>query len=447
MFNFLLSHSPLLYFTQSLWRDEAFSILAAERPLLQLLPKLSFEPPVYYVLLHFWIKIFGESEIATRSLSILAFALATVIIIYWSEKSFKKHWLSWFLPLSFFLNPMLIYYAFEIRTYGWYIFFAVLSMYAYLEKRWLLYVTAGVLGFYTHSYFGIIIFVEALHWFFFNKKIFISKKLFKEPMFRAIVTIGLLIVPWLLKIATELSTLKNSWYFPVNINLMMSVLGNMFLGYEGTPWYLWGTTQVLSFMLLIFFILALKPKKTKVRNSFFFMMATVPLIVVVGVSFLKPLFVNRYLIGVTVAEVILFALAIESIGQSVFQKITAGAMLVFIIIFNIWYPWQHRKLDIRATINEINSLKNKKDLYLVNNPLVFFETLYYSKNRSEVYMYNPHHSPFPWYVGDAVFDSSKMTDQIPIYPQKAFMIEGNGTYTVVYQMPITKMINDRKSKL
>lgn len=438
MFSWLITHSPLLYFTQSLWRDEAFSILAAEKPLVQILPKLSFEPPVYYSLLHFWIKIFGESEIAARSLSFLAFTLAMVIIIFWAEKMFKKHWLSWFLPLSFFLNPMLIYYAFEVRTYAWYIFFAVLSMYAYLEKKWLLYVVAGVLGFYNHSFFGIVIVVEALHWFIFNRNIFFSKKLSKEPMFRGTLTIALLILPWLFKIATELSVFKNSWYYPVNLNLVKSVLGNMFLGYEGTPGNLWGFTQILSLILLAFFIISLRPKKNRVRNSFFFLMATVPLVVVVGISFIKPLFVNRYLIGVTVAEVILFALSLETMGKSFYQKLAAGAALAFIVGFNVWYPWQHRKLDIRSTLTEVNDIKDKNDLYFVDNPLVFFETLYYSTDRNKVFLYNPNHSPFPWYVGAAIFDRNKMTDQIPTYPQKAFMIHGDGTYTVEYQIPLPK---------
>ena len=444
MFAWIVTHTPLLYFIQSLWRDEAFSILAAEKPLRQILPKLSFEPPVYYTLLHFWIKIFGESEIAARSLSFLAFSLAIVVIIFWSEKLFKKHWLSWFLPLSFFLNPMLIYYAFEIRTYGWYVFFAVLSMYSYLEKRWILYVIAGVLGFYTHSYFGIVIFVEVLHWLIFHKKILLSRQLFKEHIFRATIVIGLLILPWLVKIAAQLSILKNSWYFPVNLNLVKSVLGNMFLGYEGTPWYLWADTQVLSLILLVFFVVALLPTRTRVRNAFFFLMATMPLVVVIGISFFKPLFVNRYLIGVTVAEVILLAMSIEAIGKPLYQKIIGGGVLIFLIAFNVWYPWQHRKLDIRATVYEINAVKDKNDLYLVDNPLVFFETLYYASDRSKVYLYNPNHSPFPWYVGNAVFDKSKMTDQIPFYPHKAFMIHSDGTYTVIYQMPVAQIVKRQK---
>ena len=135
MFSWLIQHSPLFYLTQSLWRDEAFSILAAQRPLSFIFNNLGVEPPIYYVILHFWIKLFGSGEIAVRSLSFLGFALATVVVIFWAEKLFHKHFLSWYLPVFFFINPMLLYYAFEIRMYGWFMFFAVLSLYGYSEKN------------------------------------------------------------------------------------------------------------------------------------------------------------------------------------------------------------------------------------------------------------------------------------------------------------------------
>src|SRR4030042_5796113 len=136
MIQFLLQHTPLLYFTQSVWRDEAFSVLMALRPVSFIVSHGSFEPPFYYLLLHFWIKLFGQSEIALRSLSLVAFAGATGIVLSWSEKLFRKHWLSWWLPLFFFFNPMLLYYGMEGRTYGWDILFATLSLLAYPQRKW-----------------------------------------------------------------------------------------------------------------------------------------------------------------------------------------------------------------------------------------------------------------------------------------------------------------------
>src|SRR5574341_1041767 len=164
MFSWLLIHSPLLYFTQSLWRDEAFSVLIAQRPLGFIMRNLGIEPPLYYLALHFWIKLFGMSEIAVRSLSLVGVGLATILVICWAEKLFQKHWLSWVLPLLFFFNPMILYYAFEVRTYGWVIFFSVASMYGYIEKKWPVLVAANVLGFYTHSYMIFVPIAETVHW-------------------------------------------------------------------------------------------------------------------------------------------------------------------------------------------------------------------------------------------------------------------------------------------
>lgn len=448
MLNWLIQHSPLFYFTQSLWRDEAFSILVAERPLATMLGKLTFEPPVYYTLLHYWIKIFGNSEISTRGLSLVGFMLATIVVIYWAEKLFKKHWLSWFLPLLFFVNPLLLYYAFEVRTYGWYTFFAVLSMYAYLEKKYVLYVLATTLGFYTHAYMLVVPFVQALHFLLTHVKrrnkeftmhtLALSiQKIIRQPMIRSFLAVAVLIAPWLLRVAKESSKLKDSWYFPVNLHLIKSVLGNMYLGYEGTPWYGWQYTRYLSFVLLALFVFALHQKKTRTRNVFFFLMVFVPLTVVIGISFAKPLFVNRYLLPVSIAQVFLLVFALEAMKKPWLAKCIGATLLVFTVGFNMWYPTKHPKMDIRSMVYEVNSMLGKQDLIFADSPLIFFETIYYSRDRSKVFLYNPAGSPFPWYVGDIVVSPSQMARSFPTYPARAFLIHEDNTYDILYQAPIT----------
>ncbi len=438
MFNWIIEHSPLLYFTQSLWRDEAFSILAAEKPLWEILPKLGFEPPAYYILLHFWMKIFGNSEIATRSLSFLGLMLATIVVIVWTEKIFKNHWLSFLSPLLFFFNPMLIYYGLEVRTYGWYIFFATLAMYAYWKKSWMLFLTSATLGFYTHTYFGVVPATAALHWAIINrKKLCHPIVLFHEPFVQKSVLFVLLISPWVIKISRELGTLSQSWYFPVNINLIQSVLGNMFIGYEGTPWFLWGATRLLSLLLLIFFLFALKEKKSRQRNSFFFLMVFLPLTAVIGISFLKPIFVNRYLIPVTIAEVFLVIFALEAINNRAVQKIIAFSFFLFFFAVNIWYPSHHAKIDIRSTIREVNAMVRDDDVLLAESSLVFFETLYYAKDRNQVFFYDPNGNGFPWYVGAAIFSDTYIVKDFPAYPARAFLISENGTYRVVFRTVFT----------
>lgn len=438
MLSWLLTHSPLLYFTQSLWRDEAFSILAAQKPLSELIPRLSFEPPVYYILLHYWMLLFGTSEIATRSLSFVGFALSTVIVILWAEKIFAKHWLAWFTPIFYFFNPMLIYYAFEVRTYGWYMFFAVLALFTYTQKKWPLFVSAVTLGFYTHSYFLIVPFGIFIHWMMTNKKIILSpKKLFREPLLQSLILFTLLITPWFIKISKELSLLKNSWYYPVDTNLITSVLGNMFIGFEGTPWFGWFFTKILSAVLLALFLLALYKKHTRTRNALFFTMVFAPLSLVIGISFIKPLFVNRYLIPVTIAEVFLVVFTLEMIPHKTIQKLGALLAMGFVLLVNVYYPSLHAKPDIRKSYQEIRAIAKPDDVYFAQTSLVFLETLYYMQQPTHVFFYDPDGSGFPWYVGDAVFSSSHIARDLPVYPKRAFLIREDGSYTIVYREAMT----------
>ncbi|MCX6794143.1 MAG: glycosyltransferase family 39 protein, partial [Candidatus Gottesmanbacteria bacterium] len=272
MFQFLIQHSPLLYLTQSFWRDEVYSVFMAAHPIPFFVNHLSFEPPFYYFLLHFWMKIFGQSELSVRSLSLLAFALSAIIIISWSEKLFKKHWLSLWLPIFFFFNPMLLYYSMEARTYGWYVLFATLSLWTYTESLWVLWIVATVLGFYTHSYFLIIPFAQVIHYVWTRH---VHWK--KDPMIRAFAVSALCIAPWGLRVAAEMSKLRQSWYFPVDLNLVTSVLGNLFIGYEGTPWYLWTFTKIVSLIILFFVVLALRSHETRKTAGVFAAQIFLPL--------------------------------------------------------------------------------------------------------------------------------------------------------------------------
>jgi mannosyltransferase len=439
MLNTLINHSPIFYFIQSLWRDEAFSVLIAERPISSFITKLTFEPPVYYTTLHFWIKVFGNSEIAVRSLSFVAFAIACIVVIEWSQALFKKSWLSTYLPFLFFANPMLIYYAFEVRTYGMYIMFATLSLFAYQQKRWKLFIASTLFGFYTHTYFIFLFAAQVLHFLLINRKMLTTKqwltKSISNPGTKAIASSILGIAPWMVRVLIESSKLKDSWYFPVDIHLIQSVLGNMFIGYEGTPWFLWKYTAYLSFILCIFCGMSLIPKKTRERNGLFLLAIFVPLGIVLGVSLIKPLFVNRYLIPVTIALIFTVVFALEAIKNTYIRMIIAIILLGGEIWFNSWYPLQHPKAPIRDTITQINILRKPTDVVYATSSLVLFETMYYSSPKNGVYLYNPSQSPFPWYVGDAAFSNSLLAVDFPVYPKRAFLVNPDGTFSISFQLP------------
>lgn len=442
MLNFLFHHTPLLYLTQSFWRDEAFSVLLSERGLMSYF-RVTFEPPLYYIFLHYWMKVFGESEIAVRSLSLVGYMLACLLVIQWSERIFRHHWLSWIFPIFFFFNPMLLYYAFEARSYAWYVFFIILSLSSYLERKWGKFIISGILGFYTHIYMITVIMVEVLHYILSNKIKFRAFKvalLMRDRFMQSICCILFAIMPWLIKVCVDLARLNKSWYFPINIQVLRSVIGNIFVGFDGTPSSLWSITALLSLILCLFFFWAIRNRQRRNYIGLFFLTAFIPLMTTMGISLVKPVFVNRYVIASTVAEVFLVIFAIETIRNPVLQKISVVLALAFIVGFNIWYPDKHAKLDIRSSILEVNTLLTPQDYIYADSPLIFFDSIYYSKDRSRVFFYEPKGTSFPWYVGDYIVNNSQIVSELPQYPSRAFLIKEDGSYTISYQ---TNMINHR----
>ncbi len=118
----------------SLWADEGNSVAQAMRPLPQLIQHaaLDIHPPLYYILLHGWVRVFGTSEFALRSLS--AFAGVGVVFLTWLVAKYLWGRTTAFVAgLLAACHPFLVYYAQEVRMY---IFLALWStLAAYLLVR------------------------------------------------------------------------------------------------------------------------------------------------------------------------------------------------------------------------------------------------------------------------------------------------------------------------
>ncbi len=108
----------------SVWLDEAASWWFATRPLSQLWGDAAFwepNPPLYYMVLKFWIALFGDSEIGIRSLSVV-FNVATVGVVYGMGRRVlpgrEGEWIGWCAALLVLTHPMQVRYAQEARAYA-----------------------------------------------------------------------------------------------------------------------------------------------------------------------------------------------------------------------------------------------------------------------------------------------------------------------------------------
>ena len=76
------------------WIDEGLSVGIANRPIGAIPHALREDgsPPLYYVLLHYWLKLAGNTEAGVRALSLL-FALLAIPAAWWAARG--RCWSGW----------------------------------------------------------------------------------------------------------------------------------------------------------------------------------------------------------------------------------------------------------------------------------------------------------------------------------------------------------------
>ncbi len=110
----------LRFWTRSgLWLDEALTVDIARLPLDQIPNALKHDgaPPLYYYLLHFWIVLFGQSNVAVRSMSGVI-AVITLPVAWLCGKRFGGRAVAWTLLVLLASAPFAVYYATESRMYA-----------------------------------------------------------------------------------------------------------------------------------------------------------------------------------------------------------------------------------------------------------------------------------------------------------------------------------------
>ena len=90
-------------------------------------------PPLYYVLAWLWAKLFGSGELGLRSLSAL-FGAATVPVGYLIGRQLAGWRAGLVLTALLAVNPMLIWYSQEARSYAPLVFFTTLALLFFLRS-------------------------------------------------------------------------------------------------------------------------------------------------------------------------------------------------------------------------------------------------------------------------------------------------------------------------
>lgn len=415
MFDFLFSKTPLVFLIQPFWRDEAFSFIMAKKNLLEIafLSARDFNPPFYYFILHYWAKIFGSSEITLRSLSIV-FYMATVYVGFLFLTDFFKMKLKKALFYTFFIaiNPLLLYYAFEARMYSMFAFFSVLSFYSLYKKNLPLYIVSSILGLYTHYFMILVIIIQYLLHKFKQNIIFLSY------------------LPWIVFVLVNKNfSLGSFWIKSPGIESLVNFVGQIYTGYESEFKFYDKSIFTLSLIILSFITIGYLRFRNKQYKFLLSWGVIIPFFTAI-VSFIKPIFLPRYLIFSSVGLTLLLIFIFERLPK-IFRYFVVFLFIILTLNYNQLQIKKRTKPALKKSVMEIKYLMKENDALYVASELDYFTTQYYiGSKKNQVYIWGKTYQEIPNYVGKTLIAENKVTSSLPLYPNKAFILFSNGQYSI-----------------
>jgi hypothetical protein len=200
------------------WIDEGLSVGIGSHPLLDIpgLLKQDGSPPLYYMLLHVWMDVFGTKEFATQFLSLI-FGLLCVPAAFWAGWTLFGRRVAWAAAALAALNPFLTLHSYEARMYSLMTLLGLLATTAFAkafvlgQRRWIpVFSVLLALMLYTHNwaiFFGAACFV-GLAWLWRQSED--RRALVRDGAIGFGLT-GLLFLPWLPTLAYQAQHTGAPW--------------------------------------------------------------------------------------------------------------------------------------------------------------------------------------------------------------------------------------------
>ncbi|MEQ1946104.1 MAG: glycosyltransferase family 39 protein [Bryobacteraceae bacterium] len=278
--------------------DEVWSLNTVAKPFAEMMAELrgDIHPPLYYWLLFPWVRIFGDTEFALRSLSGL-FYLASVFALHRGSRQIIGARTATITAAIYLTTPLTILAAHMARMYSLLSLISILSTQLYWtlfveEKRsrgkLALFALVNALGTMTHIWFFFLLFAEATHWLILRRKNVIA---FTAAMAASLAPYTILWLPTLLRQLGK-SQEAAAWLLPPTASDV------------GVLAFLYAGTLCLLLPPAIWHMIKRRIAPDPSWIGWTLLLITT-LAVPFAISFIKPVFYSRF----TVVGLHLFALA------------------------------------------------------------------------------------------------------------------------------------------
>ncbi len=325
----------------SLWFDEAISYLTANLSITEIINNTIKDPhpPLYYLFLHYWLRLVPDNDMAVRFLGTILNLLLIPLTFFLAFDLLKRYSLALISAFIIAISPFQIAYSHELRMYSLLMLLTTFLIWSYWRASnngkwywWLLFFLTALLSIYTHlfSFFvlaGIGIYAIINHR---NRRSLIMT-----------ITVGLalaiLFIPWLAILAGEsqydLGSFRPLHSVSNNPVKLIAAFTFLLFGHSTVLWYS-GLAMFLAVTIIVIAILELRRSRHEdSRQPITYLVVLILCIICIPVIIfhLRPFFLpERTLAAAAPLLSILLSWALTR-RQSPLPYLVGATMLVMVV--------------------------------------------------------------------------------------------------------------------
>ncbi|NBF12325.1 glycosyltransferase family 39 protein [Pseudomonas sp. Fl4BN1] len=392
----------------AIWGDEGSSLLLSQYSLGEIWFHAAHDvhPPLYFMLLHGWIELFGDGIFSVRTFSALP-GIVTVGLGVWLVALVATRRAAILAGVLLALLPTAVRYSQEVRMYallGMLLLGATLALVYWVRQpqRWrylVIYTLLMSLAFYTHYFTA---FCVLAHWLYLALPGLRSENgarlLGRPSWWLANAAIVLLYLPWvpeLLDLLRHMDELKANgdvgWEPPVTWSSLPAMVWQLLIQDEGDS--LPGPLFI-GMPLLLLAVSALLAWRDNLPHRFGGLLVSfslLPLFLVFAVSFISPVFIERYLTAYALGLPMIMAIVIDRWLKT--ARIAAIALLVLFVSLEGVGLKNNIDVDVNDQISVMVDFVNTHyapgDRIVISDMLWYLSYVYYNRTDAEPMLYTP----------------------------------------------------------
>ncbi|MBV6826549.1 glycosyltransferase family 39 protein [Pseudomonas sp. PD9R] len=363
-------------------------------------------PPLYFMLLHGWIGLFGDGIFSIRSLSALP-GVAAVMLGMWLVRLIANPRAALLAGLMLALLPTAVRYSQEVRMYSWlgmWLLGATIALVYWVKQprhthALVIYTLLMTLAFYTHYFTALCVIV---HWAWLLGLRLQStqpiKHITRPAWWLANGVIVLMFAPWLpslVDLIQHMDQLKANgdvgWELPVTLSSLPSMVWDFMIQDDGEhlPGLLF---SALPIMLLAVIVLTVLRDRSHYRWSVLLALYTLlPMMLVYGVSFISPVFIERYLNAYALGLPLIMGLAIDRLLNGF--RVAALGLLVLFVGTELVGLKTNSTVDVNDQTSVMVEFVNQHyvagDRIVISDMLWYMSYVYYNRTDTAPLLYTP----------------------------------------------------------